>query len=110
VIRESGFVWKMSEKSVRITIAGRTYPLTVDAKEEQSVIDAAKRINDRVAQLETTYLVKDKQDLLAMTALQFASQYLDNKSKSAENQEDIIKNLNQLHGLMDSFLAKPASV
>jgi cell division protein ZapA len=100
----------MSEKSVKITIAGRTYPLTVDSKEEHSVMDAAKRINERVAQLEKTYLVKDKQDLLAMTALQFASQYLDNKSKSIDNQDDIIGNLTQLHALMDSFLAsKPAS-
>jgi cell division protein ZapA len=100
----------MSEKSVKITIAGRTYPLTVDAKEEQSVLDAAKRINDRVAQLETTYLVKDKQDLLAMTALQFASQYLDKKSKTIDNQDDIIANLAHAHGLIDSFLAgKPAS-
>ncbi len=100
----------MSEKSVKITIAGRTYPLTVDAKEESSVMDAAKRINDRVAQLEQTYLVKDKQDLLAMTALQFASQYLDNKSKSIDNQDDIVANLTQMNALMDSFLAaKPAS-
>lgn len=101
---------KMSEKSVKITIAGRTYPLTVDVKEEKSVMDAAKRINDRVAQLETKYLVKDKQDLLAMTALQFASQYLDNKSKSIDNQDDVIGNLTQMNALMDSFLSgKPAS-
>lgn len=99
----------MGEKSVKITIAGRTYPLTVDSSEEQSVIDAAKRINERVAQLEKTYLVKDKQDLLAMTALQFASQYLDNKAKSIDNQDDIIGNLAQLHSLMDSFLASKSA-
>lgn len=100
----------MSEKSVKITIAGRTYPITVNVKEEKAVQDAAKRINERVEQLETTYLVKDKQDLLAMTALQFATQYIDNKSKSIDNQDDVISNLTQLHGLMDSFLAgKPAS-
>lgn len=97
---------EMSEKSVKITIAGRTYPLTVDAKEEKAVMDAAQRINDRVDQLEKTYLVKDKQDLLAMTALQFASQYLDNKAKTVENQDDIVRNLNQLHGLIDSFLTQ----
>lgn len=95
----------MSEKSVKITIAGRTYPLTVDAKEEQSVLDAAKRINERVALLEKTYLVKDKQDLLAMTALQFASQYLDNKSKTIDSQDEIISNLTHTHGLIDTFLA-----
>lgn len=101
----------MSEKSVKITIAGRTYPITVDSKEEKAVLDAAKRINERVAQLETTYLVKDKQDLLAMTALQFASQYLDTKSRSIDNQDDIISNLTQVHRLMDSFIAaKTASV
>ena len=93
----------MSEKSVKITIAGRTYPLTVDAKEEQSVLDAAKRINERVTQLEETYLVKDKQDLLAMTALQFASQYLDSKPKTNDNQEEIIANLTKVHGLIDSY-------
>ena len=93
----------MSEKSVKITIAGRTYPLTVDAKEEQSVLDAAKRINERVTQLEETYLVKDKQDLLAMTALQFASQYLDNKPKTKDNQEEIIANLTKVQGLIDSY-------
>lgn len=101
----------MSEKSVKITIAGRTYPITVNSKEEKAVLDAAKRINERVAQLETTYLVKDKQDLLAMTALQFATQYLDNKSRSIDNQDDIITNLANAHGLIDSFLAaKPEAV
>lgn len=94
----------MSEKSVKITIAGRTYPIAINPKEEQAVLDAAKRINERVEQLETTYLVKDKQDLLAMTALQFATQYLDSKSRTIDNQDDIIANLTQLHGLMDSFL------
>lgn len=97
--------FEMSEKSVKVIIAGRTYPLTVDAKEEQSVLDAAKRIEERVAQLEKTYMVKDKQDLLAMTALQFASQYLDNKSKILDNQDEVIANLNQTHGLIDTFLS-----
>lgn len=101
----------MSEKSVKITIAGRTYPITVNSKEEKAVLDAAKRINERVSQLESTYLVKDKQDLLAMTALQFATQYLDNKSRSIDNQDDIISNLAHAHRLIDSFLAaKPESV
>ena len=100
----------MREKSVKITIAGRTYPISVDSKEEAAILDAAKRINERVAELEKTYLVKDKQDLLAMTALQFASQYFGSKSRTTENQEEIIAKLENVHGLIDSFLKeKPVS-
>ena len=96
----------MGEKSVKITIAGRTYPLTVEAREEAFVQDAAKRINDRVARLEAQFSVKDKQDLLAMTALQFATQYLEAKSSGIEDKDGLIAALSDLDALMDAHLGR----
>lgn len=96
---------KMSEKSIKVTISGRTYPLTVNSPEEVRVNEAAKLINDRVEHLEKTYLVKDKQDLLAMVALQFASQYLESKSGSIENQESLLNNLNKIDRLLEDGLS-----
>lgn len=67
----------MSEMSIKVTIAGRIYPITVKPDEEEKVRDAAKRVDDNLKALQSNYAVKDKQDLLAMTALQFASKSLD---------------------------------
>jgi cell division protein ZapA (FtsZ GTPase activity inhibitor) len=94
----------MGELSLKLTIAGRTYPLTVDSAEETAVLEAAKLINSRVQELEATYLVKDKQDLLAMAALQFATQYLDARSKTIDNPEALIHQLESVETLLDNHL------
>ena len=59
----------MAEVSIKVLIAGRTYPLTVKQEEEQMVMDKAKMITDKVKEMEQNYAIRDKQDLLAMTAL-----------------------------------------
>jgi cell division protein ZapA (FtsZ GTPase activity inhibitor) len=96
----------MGEKSVKITIAGRTYPIKIDAAEEAFVHDAAKSINEHVAELEKGFVVKDKQDLLALTALQFATQYLESQTKVIDNQDGLIASLMEVDELLDAHLAK----
>lgn len=62
----------MSELSIKVIIAGRTYPLTVKREEEEQVRKAASRVNENIKSLQENYAVKDMQDLLSMTALQYA--------------------------------------
>jgi len=64
----------MSELSIKVTIAGRTYPLTIERSEEEKIRKAVSKINDNIKNLQDNYAVKDTQDLLAMTALQFSTQ------------------------------------
>jgi cell division protein ZapA (FtsZ GTPase activity inhibitor) len=64
----------MDKVSLKIVIAGRTYPLTIKGEEESAIREAAERINTNIQKLQGTYAVKDMQDLLAMTALQMAVQ------------------------------------
>ena len=65
----------MAEKlKIKITIADRVYPLSIqNANEEQGMRKAAKKISELVKKFEKNYAVSDKQDVLAMCALQFAS-------------------------------------
>lgn len=63
----------MSKLSIKVVVAGRTYPLNVQAGEEVKVQKAASDINRAIKLLQDNYAVKDMQDLLAMTALQLAT-------------------------------------
>jgi cell division protein ZapA (FtsZ GTPase activity inhibitor) len=60
---------------INIVIAGRTYPLSVkNTQEEEGMRKAAGNINQLISLYEKNYAVNDKQDVLAMCALRFASQ------------------------------------
>ncbi len=63
----------MSKLSIKVVVAGRTYPLTVNESEQEKVMKSAEDINKAIKLLQDNYAVKDMQDLLAMTALQLAS-------------------------------------
>lgn len=63
----------MGKVSIKVVIAGRTYPLSVNENEQERVLKAAEDINNSIKLLQKNYAVRDMQDLLAMTALQLAS-------------------------------------
>lgn len=75
----------MAKLSLKVVVAGRTYPLSVDESEEKRVLQAAEDINKSIKLLKENYAVRDMQDLLAMTALQLASK----GGKSSNNTESI---------------------
>lgn len=74
----------MAKLSLKVVVAGRTYPLSVEESEEKRVLKSASDINKAIKLLQDNYAVKDMQDLLAMTALQLAS-----KSDSVTKTEDV---------------------
>ena len=90
---------------IRVTIAGRVYPLVVkNENEEEGMRKAATKINDLVTKFEKNYAVSDKQDVLAMCALQFASLVeIDNINKTQDLEEATTK-LNQLNATLDEHL------
>ena len=59
---------------IKLSIANRVYPLTIDPDQEEGLRKAAQKIDAMIKQFEQNYSVRDKQDVLAMCALQFASQ------------------------------------
>lgn len=61
------------ELSVSVIIADRPYRLKIEKSQEEMVRKAANMINETMKELSGTYHYKDRQDLLAMAALQFAT-------------------------------------
>lgn len=97
---------KMGEKiKIKVTIANRVYPLNINsANEEEGMRKAAKRINDLVARFEQDYAVNDKQDVLAMCALQFASALEINALNNDETVKSVTKRMQDLNDLLASKL------
>lgn len=95
----------MSEKlKIKLSIANRVYPLTIDASQEEGLRKAAKNIEVMIKQFEQSYSVRDKQDVLAMCALQFASQ-VEQKTIDKENvNEHVEDKLSALNDLLQSYL------
>jgi cell division protein ZapA len=94
----------MDEKlKIKISIADRVYPLTVDLSQEEGLRTASKKIDVMMKQFEENYAVRDKQDVLAMCALQFASQAEQKQIDNAINGEKPSKELKKSM-LLDQYL------
>lgn len=64
----------MSEVSIKIAIANRTYPLKIKSNEEQVVGKAEKAIQEILNNFEKNYAITDKQDLLSMCLIKMATE------------------------------------
>lgn len=90
----------MSELSIKVKIAGKPYPLTIQREEEEVVRRAAKMVDEQYRFYADNYAVKDKGDLLAMTALQLATAVINGKSEQDDSEDleklealrDVLKN------------------
>lgn len=59
--------------SIKINIANRTYPLTINRNAEENIRKSVKKIEERLKFYEKNYAIKDRQDLLAMCLIEVAS-------------------------------------
>ena len=95
----------MAKLKVNVVIAGRTYPLSVNStEEEEGMRKAAKSINKLVAKFEENYAVSDKQDVLAMCALQFASKSAITSIITEVENTEALEKINELTQIISSHL------
>ena len=90
---------------IKVAIGGRTYPLTIPRDEEEQVRKAVALLQTTVGRFEERYAVGDKQDALAMAALQMANQVASLQSAPAAalgDQEDL--RLKQIQAQLDAVL------
>ena len=101
----------MSESiSIKVSVAGKEYPLKVSLGEHKLVLELEKEIEERLQELKTNYGVKDKQDLLAM----FLFQYMMLQKGSSENKkvpangglidDGLLDKLKDLEGFVSNYL------
>ncbi|HEY8365656.1 MAG TPA: cell division protein ZapA [Bacteroidia bacterium] len=89
--------------SIKLQIAGRIYPLTIHAHEEENIRKAATLLNERVKKYEETFSVKDRQDLLAMCALEQGVQLIQKTTELQNKDRQISEKLESLHNILDKI-------
>lgn len=93
-----------NQLKIKLSIANRVYPLNINPSQEEGLRKAAKKIEAMIGQFEQSYSVRDKQDVLAMCALQFAAQ-VEQKSIDKEYvNEEVQEKLQALNQLLQTHI------
>ena len=89
---------------IKITIADRVYPLSIVPEQEEVLRNAAKKIGTMIKQFEQSYAVRDKQDVLAMCALQYATKLENNNSSKNQDLSEENEKVLELIDIIDVHL------
>jgi len=81
---------------IKVTVAGRNYPLKVTPEEEEHVRKAVRFIEERIAFIEKKYAIKDLQDIQALILIELASELEFLKEKNHKNYQKIEENIDRL--------------
>jgi len=100
----------MNELSISLPIADRSYRLAIDTENEELFRKAAKLIDKRIKDYSGSYAYKDKQDLLAMVALEYATGYLKNDLLLSENESQWRTKLLEIDQALDEQLKYEAAI
>jgi len=90
----------MNEISITVLIADRSYKLTIDRSEEETVRAAAKAIDEQVKKYASYFEYKDKQDLLAMVALQFSTSAIDLENQIKFSEQGLLSKLAEINDVL----------
>ena len=92
-----------NQQKIKLSIADRVYPLTINTDQEEGLRKATKKIEEMIKRFEKSYAVRDKQDVLAMCALQFATQVEQKQIDTIEVSQEVEKKLETLDQLLHEF-------
>ncbi len=90
-------------KNITVLIAGRPYPLKIEASDEPAIRKIVKEVNEKINRFQLTYTNKDKQDCLSMALLTYAVDLHKAKQSSAEG-ISLSSKLSNLDALLDKLL------
>jgi cell division protein ZapA len=95
----------MEEEKLRIkvTIAERQYPLTIQPSEEESLRIAVNKIREMVEFYKSKFKDRDLQDALSMSVLQFAVKYV--RLEQNRELDGLIEDLKVLDKQLGEYLA-----
>jgi cell division protein ZapA (FtsZ GTPase activity inhibitor) len=94
----------MNELSISVTIADRPYKLAVEKEHEELFRKAARLIEKRMKEYSNSYAYKDKQDLLAMVALEYATRYLQDEQVITEKEITWQQKLADIDTVLSEYL------
>ncbi|PIQ20221.1 MAG: cell division protein ZapA [Cytophagales bacterium CG18_big_fil_WC_8_21_14_2_50_42_9] len=93
----------MSELSIKIRIADRDYPMRVTEEEEERLRKAGRMLNERLKMFREQFGIEDKQDLLAMVALEVAADSLTTAKTKEATSSHFADKLSRLEEVLSSL-------
>ena len=94
----------MEPIKIKLKIAEREYPLTVQPAEEERIRKASKLINERIAFYKERMRVADMQDLLAMVAFDSLMNKLDAENHATGLEQSIFTQLEKVDRILGKAL------
>ena len=92
----------MDKLSIKLHIANRIYPMKIERKSEEFIRNAVKKIEERLKFYEENYAIKDKQDLLAMCLIEYASKFESVSNKKVVEDDGLSEQLAEIDALLSS--------
>lgn len=97
----------MKDLTINVKIADRPYRLTITKEnEEETIRKAASIINNKVKKYSENYAFNDKQDLLAMVALEETTNALNTDQKINTIDKSVLQELTEMDELLSNSLKK----
>jgi cell division protein ZapA len=95
----------MEKISVKLTIAGREYPMKTEPSQEERILEAAQLINEQLAFYQKTFNLDDKQDLLALVAFDCMIEKLGREKELSEIESQVGLRLQVLQSALEKDLS-----
>ena len=92
----------MDKLSIKLHIANRIYPMKIERKSEEFIRNSVKKIEERLKFYEENYAIKDKQDLLAMCLIEYASKFESISNKKVVDDDGLSEKLADIEALLSS--------
>jgi len=96
----------MNEFAISLNIADRPYRLVVEKDHEELFRKATRLIDQRVKEYSMNYAYKDKQDLLAMVALEYATSFLQDEELLKQKEEQWKSKLKEVDQVLAEYLTE----
>ena len=90
---------------IKVKIADRIYPLTIQPEQEEVIRSSVKKIDQMIKQFEESYAVRDKQDVLAMCSLQYATKLIQRNNLNNIKDHENLKKLSNINELIKEHIA-----
>ena len=88
--------------SIKLHIANRIYPMKIERESEEYIRNAVKQIEGRLKFYEDNYAIKDKQDLLAMCLIEYASKFETVNNKNVVEDDGFTEKLTEIEAILSS--------
>ncbi|MEJ6748380.1 MAG: cell division protein ZapA [Flavobacteriales bacterium] len=90
--------------NIKINIANRTYPMTINRDAEENIRKSVKKIEERLKFYEKNYAIKDRQDLLAMCLIEIATKLESVSNSTSKDNKDVQLKLESIESALSKII------